>query len=149
MPVALSQIGKTELQLYSLVTSLGGGHCLNWSMQKTRATVIKESEFIMARSLDNVHHIALQVNDIDRSVEWYRSKFSCEVAYQDKSWALLNFGNISLALVLPSQHPPHFAVTSENASIYGDPVLHRDGTRSVYIEDPSGNHVEMLELTHL
>ncbi len=102
----------------------------------------------MAKPLDNIHHLALQVDDIDKSINWYRSHFVCEVAYEDSTWALLKFGNISLALVLPSQHPMHVAVAREDASLYGQPILHRDGTRSVYIEDPSGNHLEMLELAH-
>lgn len=102
----------------------------------------------MAKSLDDIHHLALQVNDIEKSIKWYRANFSCEVVYHDKTWALLQFGNISLALVLPNQHPTHFAVTREDASIYGRPVKHRDGTCSVYIKDPSGNHIEMLELAH-
>ena len=102
----------------------------------------------MAKSLDDIHHLALQVNDIEKSIKWYLANFSCEVVYHDKTWALIQFGNISLALVLPNQHPIHFAVTREDASIYGRPVKHRDGTRSVYIEDPSGNNIEMLELAH-
>ena len=68
------------------------------------------------------------------------------IAYQDASWALLKFENISLALVLPGKHPPHFAVTRDNIAIFGTPVPHRDGTSSVYIQDPNGNNVEMLKL---
>ena len=49
-------------------------------------------------NLDKIHHIAVQVADISKSVEWYKTKFSCEVDYVDSSWALLKFANISLAL---------------------------------------------------
>ena len=49
-------------------------------------------------------------------------------------------------LVLPSQHPPHVAIISENPSIYGQPVNHRDGSSSVYIKDKDGNTIEMIKL---
>jgi catechol 2,3-dioxygenase-like lactoylglutathione lyase family enzyme len=100
----------------------------------------------MKNTLDHIHHIALQVKDIEQSVLWYTSSFSCEVSYRDDSWALLKFDNISLALVLPNQHPPHFAVTRNDITSFGVPVPHRDGTSSVYIQDPNGNYVEMLKL---
>ncbi len=100
----------------------------------------------MSAPLDPIHHIAIQVHNIDQSVSWYQSHFSCEVAYHDASWALLKFANISLALVLPQQHPPHFAIPRDDVAPFGTPVPHRDGTSSVYIQDPSGNNIEMLKL---
>ena len=100
----------------------------------------------MTKPLDHVHHIAIQIQDIKKSVAWDASHFDCEVSYRDGSWALLKLDNVSLALVLANQHPPHFAVTCEDVTLFGTPVPHRDGTSSVYIQDPSGNNVEMLKL---
>ena len=100
----------------------------------------------MTKPLDHIHHVAIQVSDIAQSVAWYQKQFACELAYQDATWALLKFSNVSLALVLPNQHPPHFAITRDDVSAYGTPVPHRDGTSSVYIQDPAGNNVEMLKL---
>lgn len=102
----------------------------------------------MSKPLDEIHHIAIQVNDVEESVLWYTANFACEVAYRDASWALLTFNNISIALVLPNQHPPHFAVTRDDVTAFGIPVPHRDGTSSVYIQDPSGNDLEMLKLAN-
>lgn len=59
---------------------------------------------------------------------------------------MLKFANTSLALVLPEQHPYHFAIITDDLSPYGEAVLHRDGTASVYIKDADGNNVEMLTL---
>ena len=100
----------------------------------------------MTIALDTIHHIAIQVKDLEQSLIWYTKNFACEIAYQDKSWALLKFKNLSLALVHPDQHPQHFAVIREDITIYGTPMPHRDGTSSVYIEDPNGNNIEMLKL---
>ena len=95
--------------------------------------------------LDSIHHVAIEVEDIAASTAWYRSEFHCRVAYQDETWALLEFGNMSLALVTEGQHPPHIAFVSEAAKTKGPLKTHRDGTRSVYASDPSGNAVEFMD----
>ena len=99
--------------------------------------------------MDHVHHIAITVENIERSIEWYRERFQFEIEWQDTSWALLKFANISLALVLPEQHPPHIAFVSDELERYGEAVPHRDGTASVYISDNSKNVVELLRLPAL
>ena len=96
--------------------------------------------------MDKIHHIAIQVADISESVEWYKKNFEVEVSYQDETWAMIDFENTSLALVMPEEHPFHFAIESKQAEIYGDLKKHRDGTASVYIRDIDGNNVEMIKL---
>ncbi len=94
--------------------------------------------------LDRLHHVAISVRDIAEAVDFYRATFRCEIAYQDATWALLRFGNVGLALVLPNQHPPHLGFVSATAHQYAPLKRHRDGTESVYISDPAGNAVELL-----
>jgi catechol 2,3-dioxygenase-like lactoylglutathione lyase family enzyme len=96
--------------------------------------------------LDTIHHTAIQVKNIAHAVKWYKDSYKCEIEYQDDSWAMLRFSNISLALVLPDQHPYHFAILTDDLTPYGEAVPHRDGTSSVYIKDQDENHVEMLTL---
>jgi catechol 2,3-dioxygenase-like lactoylglutathione lyase family enzyme len=100
----------------------------------------------MHKELDTIHHTAIQVKNIAKAVSWYTKHFKCEIEYQDESWAMLKFANTSIALVLPEQHPYHFAILRDDLSAYGESVLHRDGTRSAYIRDIDGNHLEMLTL---
>lgn len=95
-------------------------------------------------ALDAIDHVAVPVTDIAASVEWYRRTFRCEIKYQDTTWALLQFHNISLALVIPEQHPAHIGFVSPDAETFGTLKTHRDGTRSCYVSDPSGNSVEIL-----
>ncbi len=95
--------------------------------------------------LDTIHHVALSVEAIGPAVVWYRVHFHCTIEYQDETWALLQFANMRLALVLPDQHPPHLGIFNPNATQFGPLKTHRDGTRSVYVDDPSGNKVEILE----
>ncbi len=95
--------------------------------------------------MDKIHHIAVQVDDVKQAVDWYRDQFDIEVSYQDETWAMLKFDNISLAIVIPGQHPPHFAIENEQAEKYGELTPHRDGTASIYIKDPFDNAVEIIK----
>jgi catechol 2,3-dioxygenase-like lactoylglutathione lyase family enzyme len=95
--------------------------------------------------LDEVDHVAITVSNIKEAVNWYCEHFQCNVSYQDETWAYLEFSNIRLALVVPSQHPSHIGFSIKNASKYGVLTTHRDGTKSVYVHDPAGNAVEMVD----
>lgn len=94
--------------------------------------------------LDGIDHVAIPVSDVASAVNWYREHFRCDVTYEDKTWAMLQMANTRLAFVIPEQHPAHIAFTHPNAEQFGKLKLHRDGTRSCYISDPSGNPVEIL-----
>jgi len=61
----------------------------------------------MTRPLDSIDHVALPVASISESVGWYTRTFQCEVRYRDDTWALLEFANMRLALVMAEQHPAH------------------------------------------
>lgn len=100
-------------------------------------------------NLDELHHVAIQVTDVTRAVEWYQSMFRCQVSWQDDTWALLKFANTSLALVVPGEHPPHLAFTVEQAEALGPLVTHRDNTRSLYLKDSEGNTIECMDPTSL
>ena len=95
--------------------------------------------------LDHIHHMAVSVPNIASSLEWYTFRFNCEVEYVDETWALLKFANTKLALVLPKEHPIHFALQRPDANKFGDLVTHRDGSKSVYISDSFGNTIAILE----
>lgn len=92
-----------------------------------------------------IDHIALQVESIYEACEWYHTKFNANVLYFDETWALLEFDNIKLALVLPNQHENHIAV---EVSTEKYPNLefkeHRDGSKYHYLTDPWGNCVELI-----
>jgi catechol 2,3-dioxygenase-like lactoylglutathione lyase family enzyme len=94
--------------------------------------------------LDSIDHIAIPVQDVATAADWYIRTFKCEVRYQDSTWALLRFGNVDLALVIPAQHPAHLGFVSPEAEKWGALKTHRDGTKSCYVNDPSGNSIEIL-----
>ena len=96
-------------------------------------------------------HVAIQTPDIPGSVAFYKDNFGAEVIYQDASWAFLRLGQGKLALVNPQQHPAHVAIRVDLpqletiAADRGQNIkIHRDGTRGIYLSDPSGNQVELI-----
>jgi len=96
-------------------------------------------------ALDAIHHVAITVSDVAAAVEWYTRRFQCRVSYQDESWAMLEFANLRIALVVSAQHPAHLGFTSTRAESFGPLKTHRDGSRSTYITDPAGNTIEILD----
>jgi catechol 2,3-dioxygenase-like lactoylglutathione lyase family enzyme len=96
-------------------------------------------------------HVAVPSRDIAASVKWYVEKFGAVVLFQDDTWAFLRLGQGKLALVTPTQHPPHVAIRLGEAALAdaaraaGKSVdRHRDGTTGIYIDDPDGNAVELI-----
>ena len=106
--------------------------------------VLRNNGSIMKAELNAIDHVAVPVTNISAAVDWYTRNFECEVKYRDNTWSLLNFANIRLALVIPSRHPAHIGFVSPEAERFGELKTHRDGTRSVYIQDPAGNAIEVL-----
>ena len=94
---------------------------------------------------DKLHHVAINVTDLNRAIEWYMHNTDCVLEYSDDTWALIGYENCKLALTIAKEHPPHVCFEVEGAETFGKLVKHRDGTESCYIKDPDGNSVEMLE----
>ena len=69
------------------------------------------------------------------------------ILHCDESWGYLQFDNIKLALVLKDEHPPHiaFEVDKMDDDWPMKGKLHRDGSISKYIDDPSGNKIELVK----
>ena len=96
------------------------------------------------RPMDKIDHIALRVDNIAESVAYYLSEFKCMIIYQDDTWAFLQFDNIKLALVIEDEHPYHIAFETDDKGVLNG-TLHRDGSISKYIKDPSGNTIELIK----
>jgi catechol 2,3-dioxygenase-like lactoylglutathione lyase family enzyme len=96
-------------------------------------------------------HVAVPTKDVSGSVKFYVDNFGAEILYADATWAFLRVGQGKLALVTPTQHPPHVALrvdlpTLQAAALKAGKTidLHRDGTRGIYVDDPSGNVLELI-----
>ena len=98
------------------------------------------------KKLDDIDHVAIQVDDIKKSLDWYLRKFKCEEIYSDDTWAFIKFHNIKLALVTNTEHPPHFAILDNDLNTKDNKVVkHRDGSYSKYSKDLDGNFLEFIK----
>ena len=93
--------------------------------------------------MQRIDHIAIQVDNVKESVAWYMDNYDCMIIYCDDTWAMLQFENIKLALVVDDEHPFHIAFEVSDPGI--ESTLHRDGSISRYIKDPSGNSIELIK----
>ena len=93
----------------------------------------------------DLDHVAVNVDNIKTAVEWYTNNLGAEVTYIDETWAMLEVGTARLALTISNQHPPHTAFRVASLDDLGpDYREHRDGSCYVYINDPSGNVIELI-----
>lgn len=101
----------------------------------------------MKKEIVSLDHIALNVNSIKESVEWYNNNFEIKIIYEDDSWALFSIGETKIALTLKKEHPPHigFLVDSFPNDLKSNIKTHRDNTEYVYISDNSGNILELIK----
>ena len=38
--------------------------------------------------MDKIDHIAIQTDSIEKSINWYKMMFDCEVEFEDSTWAV-------------------------------------------------------------
>jgi hypothetical protein len=97
-------------------------------------------------------HVAQQVPDIGEAVAWQlRAVPGSRVLHQDPTWALVDSAGVKLAFVLPGQHPSHIAYRVDDdelerlAARHGATIaVHRDATRSFYLEGPGSLQTEVI-----
>jgi len=97
-------------------------------------------------------HVAQPVPDIAAALAWWqRTVPGARVLYADETWGLIDAGGAKLAFVMADQHPHHlaFKVSGEElerlAAEHGAAIaVHRDATRSFYLEAPGDAQVEVI-----
>lgn len=95
--------------------------------------------------LDTIHHVCINVADVNAAVNWYTTSFNCEIIFHDTLQAELQFENIKLHLVLPSVTPTHLAYERSDAETLGELKERFNEVQSTYISDSTGNPVEVLK----
>ncbi len=97
-------------------------------------------------------HVAQPVADIAAALAWWqRTVPGARVLYADDTWGLLEAGGAKLAFVMAEQHPHHLAFKvsagelQRLAAEHGAQIaVHRDASRSFYLEAPGGAQVEIV-----
>ena len=95
--------------------------------------------------LSEIDHCVVMVADLENSIRWYETSFSCNLIYKAKTLAVLQFKNIKIVLSLPSEQRPHLGIIKDNAEAYGEISEQSDLCFSTFIADPSGNPVEIIK----
>ncbi len=95
-----------------------------------------------------VDHIAILVEDLNISREWYEKYCSAVVVYEDHKYIRMKFNNIYLALISKWHYDhSHFGILVDSVDEFpegGKIVHHRDNTIGCYMFDPSGNMIEFI-----
>ena len=92
--------------------------------------------------MTKIDHVALTTSDPQKAAEWYCENFDATLLYSDDTWAMVQFENIKLALVLPQDHPAHIAFEDDTVV---DGEKNRDGSESIYEHDTFGNIIERIK----
>lgn len=123
----------------------------------------------MDLNLLGIRHVALNVRDVQRSMEFYRDLFGMELEWMpdEKNAYLTCAGQDNLALheaPLPAESSPHQSldhigfvvrrpedvdawakrVRERGIAFHQEPKTHRDGARSFYFRDPDGNLIQLI-----
>jgi catechol 2,3-dioxygenase-like lactoylglutathione lyase family enzyme len=114
-----------------------------------------------------LQHVALNVSDLNACERFYRGILGLRVVWRpDTESVYLTSGSDNLALHQAPVGPPatpqrldhigfaleseaavdawHAALAARGVPIVAGPRTHRDGSRSLYCQDPDGNSVQLL-----
>ena len=95
--------------------------------------------------MTKIDHVALTTSDPQKAAEWYCENFDATLLYSDDTWAMVQFENIKLAFVIKTQHPAHIAFEVDQFDETDRTKKHRDGSVSVYKNDPWKNIYELIQ----
>jgi hypothetical protein len=96
--------------------------------------------------MERIDHIAIIAPNVRQTANWYADNFDCKIKYKDKTYAVLEFDNIELAIVSPAEHPPHIAIVDENLDENQIGIMkHKDDSVGIYEHDGAGNFVEKIK----
>ena len=98
--------------------------------------------------MSTIDHVAFTVTNIHEAVNWYKKQAGAHILHEDESWGLVEISGCKLSLVLPDEHPNHFAIKCKSLTDFPWPMenvdTHRDGSSYIYLRDPYGNAIEWI-----
>jgi len=99
--------------------------------------------------MKTVDHIAILVENINISQEWYENICGAKLVFEDSKYKRMKMNNTTIALIDKKHYKhAHIGLLVENygdlPSNKGQLVHHRDGTTGCYVMDPDGNMIEFI-----
>lgn len=105
-------------------------------------------------------HTAIEVENVKRSIEFYKNHFGFETGYEAEDWGIVRKNGDDIAFIKKgvANHPPHFGLRvasykevdeaydelKDKVKILKGLKKHRDESYSFYFADPDGNVVELI-----
>lgn len=112
----------------------------------------KDHAVTRARAV-GVNHVAIEVGDIDRALEFYGSFLRFELRSRSDSMAFIDLGDQFIALALGERHVDdhrHFGLVVDDLQLARERLLDRgvelDGTD---FRDPWGNRVQLVQYSQV
>ncbi len=107
------------------------------------------SELERLYSLDNInlHHIAFNVGDVRKTVDFYTEKLDAEVLFCTDSRACITYNGAEICFTEGNKHPTHIAFEVESLDDMpklGEVKRHSDDSSYIYLEDDYGNAIEWI-----
>ena len=94
---------------------------------------------------DRLHHVTLQVGDVDRAARWYVETFRCETVHRDARRVVVAFGDLQVHLVRADLEPPSLTLVRPDVAEMGPSTRRPDGVRMLRLVDPWGNVIEVVD----
>tara|TARA_B100001113_G_C20561608_1_gene384969 strand:+ start:167 stop:496 length:330 start_codon:yes stop_codon:yes gene_type:complete len=95
-----------------------------------------------------IDHIAILVEDLDISQEWYEKHCEAKLIFKDHKYRRMKMNNTTIALISKKHYQyAHIGLLVESEKVFppdGEVIKHRDGTTGCYLKDPDGNVVEYI-----
>ena len=95
-----------------------------------------------------VDHIAVLVDDLEVSQQWYEKYCNADLVFEDPKYKRMKVDNTYIALISKKHYQhAHLGILVDSVDSFPDNgkiVHHRDGTIGCYLQDPDGNIVEYI-----
>lgn len=116
-------------------------------------SMIKNPDFLcqeqpMPRAADEpdvVHHVTVQVGDLERAIAWYGETFRAKLLRRASNRAVFAFGSLELHLVGPGTQPAGITIVRHDVAKMGPSKRRADGVRQLHLVDPWGNAIEVID----
>lgn len=113
----------------------------------SKEELILELERLYSIERSNLHHIAFNVGDVRKTVDFYKENIDVEVLFCTDSRACLVYNGVEICFTEGNKHPTHIAFEVESLKDmpkFGEVRKHSDNSSYIYLKDGFGNAIEWI-----
>ncbi|MFT7536642.1 MAG: catechol-2,3-dioxygenase [Hyphomicrobiaceae bacterium] len=98
-----------------------------------------------ANEPDVVHHVTVQVGDLERAIKWYGETFRAKLVRRSSDRAVFAFESLELHLAGPDTEPAGITIVRHDVAKMGPSKRRANGVRGLHLVDPWGNAIEVVD----